>query len=654
MPPQRPARSRRLVLTCLVLLLALCLPQVAVAAGEEAPTLVAPVAQTSTVGTAIAPLVVEGMRMAELTAVELPAGLTLERISGTEGRITGKPTHAETVTVALHAKNTEGVEVSVTFGWTVEPEAAPTLVAPVAQTSTVGTPIAPVMVEGTHMAELTAQELPAGLTLERISGTEGRITGEPTHAETVTVALHAKNTEGVEVSVTFGWTVEAAAVVVIPPPPNPAPTAAGQLTVSPTIVFSAAKATCSGLTWSSSTLSTEWLLDGVPIAGATTGVYAPPRADDGHQLSCRQTATGAAGATSSAASAASTIHEQPPQPAWSIGPASERCSTPVCMRAGSGIGASTESYAQGRTWWVGQQIRCVSAPWTSAAGESTQAAVRALVEAHTVSVTLQRVSSSGATVTLASQPLSDLTGVQDQLDGAGSPFPGEIVQPYGAEPFASGELWSRHFPAAVGQPDWFAPGAGLIVYDIDSSVGVERSFQLIYTLTAADLGTRLRCVVGATDGPAAAATAASFTSAEYRVPSTASCAPRRVAGGGPQPTLVQAGASGCLRAPSGAPALDEGFQGVAVSGGKAALALACWLPGGCDGTLSLLSRARGHGVLAKAAVRVRRAADGLAHLTLGPAARHLLARSGAGGLAASVVLSGPGAERTLASVRLLG
>src|SRR6185437_14089767 len=117
--------------------------------------------------------------------------------------------------------------------------------------------------------------------------------------------------------------------------------------------------------------------------------------------------------------------------------------------------------------------------------------------------------------------------------------------------FAAGELWGSLFPGAVGHANWFAPGGGLVAYGVDGASGAARSFQLTYTLAKADLGSKLRCVAGADDGPAAAPTTASFASAEYAVSSASVCGPRRLGVGSlPQPAIVVAGDPRCLAAPS--------------------------------------------------------------------------------------------------------
>ncbi len=226
--------------------------------------------------------------------------------------------------------------------------------------------------------------------------------------------------------------------------------------------------------------------------------------------------------------------------------------------------------------------------------------------------------------------------------------------PFGSQSFAARELWSTRFPASVGRPDWFAAGGGFVAYSVAGAPGAARSFQLTYTLTAADLGTRLRCVAGADDGPAGAPTSASFASPEYGVASDARCGPRRLGASNlPQPAIVVAGAP---RLP--ARAVLAGGAGtspreVAVRSGRAAFALACAL-NGCRGKLSLAAVLGGkHVTLGSAAAHVSGGAERLVSLKLGARGKRALRAAGAGGLAASLQLEAKHRTQRLASVRLV-
>jgi hypothetical protein len=627
---------------------------------EGSPTINAVADQTATVGKPFS-VIIEGARLHNIVATAgLPAELTLKEVpaSGeTKWEISGTPTAAKPSTeVTLEAKNAEGAATTASFHLTVkETELAPTIAPVPDQTATVGKPFAAV-VEGARLHNIVATAgLPAELTLKEVpaSGeTKGEISGTPTLVKPSTqVTLEAKNAEGAATTATFHLTVSAAEAP--KPPPPSGPTATGTPSVSPGVVFSAARATCLGAGWTSGTVATQWLLDGAPIAGAAASTFVPPRGDDGHALACRQTAT-AGGLSTTLTSSVRMVHEQPPQPSWPISPAALHCASAVCMQQGAGPGAVGQAYPQEGGWWGSTQVRCVSAPWTSAVGSSAQPAVRAFAEAHAVRISLQRVSAGGA-VTVASEELTGLDSARDLLDGTPTPFSGAIVVPFGSQSFAGGELWSTRFPGAAGHSNWFAPGGGLVAYGVAGAPGAARSFQLTYTLGAADLGSRLRCVAGADDGPATAPTSASFVSPEYPVSSAAPCGPSRLGASSlPQPAIVAAGEAPCLPAPSSLAPLGASPREVAVKGGRAAVALVCALHGGCRGKLALTAAlGAAHVTLAHTRAHVASGAVRVLTLRLSTRGKRALKAAGARGLAASVQLEGTRRSQRLASVRLL-
>jgi streptogramin lyase len=455
-----------------------------------------------------------------------------------------------------------------------------------------------------------------------------------------------------EVAVSEAVTLAAPSIERSPTPPS----ATGTLAVSPSVVFSAAKSSCAGTTWTASSLATQWLLDGSPIAGATQSSFTPPRSDDGHALACRQTATSPEG-SSSLTSASRTIHEQPPQPSWATAPASEQCSSPVCMQSGeAGEGESQGAYQQGGAWFAASAVRCVSAPWTSTAGGSLLPDVARSAQAHAVSMALQRMTASGP-VTVASTELGDLGTARDAIDDLGSavgaPFERLIASSYGTQTFAHGELWTQRFPGSIGQPSWFVAGQGDLLYDVSSGAAVEGSFQLLYNLTAADLGARLRCVAVAEDGPLSAPTRASHTSSEYTVSSSSRCAPQWLAPGhGPQPTAFVLGRLRCLQAPSNLGALGGGSPGLAVGAGAMRFSLYCALSSGCRGRLALA--APGGSVIAQTNLALGHGQRGLVRLTLGSDGRRLLRRRGKLGLAANLSLRAQRHVRHVSALRLFG
>ncbi|HEY0516732.1 MAG TPA: hypothetical protein VGD00_06390, partial [Solirubrobacteraceae bacterium] len=230
------------------------------------------------------------------------------------------------------------------------------------------------------------------------------------------------------------------------------------------------------------------------------------------------------------------------------------------------------------------------------------------------------------------------------------PFGGSFAVPAGALPFAAGELWTRLQAAASGTPTWFAAGGGALLYSVSGTSGIVRSFQLVYNLSAADLGTRLRCVARADNGPAGAPTRASVASPEYTVTSSRSCAPRSLgAASGPQPALVEPGRSACLLAPAGPGALEGNQAAAAVARSKAAIALACALARGCRGTLTL---AAGKLVAGHLNVTLGRGRTAVLHVPLLAHARRQLARS-SGGLVVTLSLKTRGAAHRLGTARLV-
>ena len=590
-------------------------------------------------------LIIEGTGMKTLKqhADSFPPGLELKDLgtSETEWEIVGKPALSGAYAIELEGQNAKEealTPVDFTFDVAGFHEPGP-------QFATVGVPTT-VFVLGFELVNVTAGGLPAGLELVNHEGAVIEIAGTPTAAGESEVELQAEDEAKQPLPpIRFKLTIAAAPA---------APSATGTPAVSPADAFALSRLSCGGAGWSVPAVSTQWLLDGAPIAGATSTTFTPPRADDGHSLSCRQTATGSDGVSASLTSAGRVIHEQPAQPVWPIGPASGRCTITICMQDGAGPQTpASRTYSQDGAWFAASQVRCVSAPWTSIAGGSPLALVAGYAEAHTVTVTLQRVGPAGA-VTVASAELGSLGAARDELDGssAGSPFAGQIAAGYGPQAFAAGELWDHVFPGALGKPDRFLPGQGYIAYQLASGPGVKRSFQLVYNLTAADLGARLRCVVSAQDGPPAAPTSASFESPEYTVSTSPACAPRKLTHiGGPQPALVLIGTRHCLQAPAGLAEAGGASSAVSAAAERTAFELECALSGGCSGKLSLLGP--GGQSLAGATVSLHHGGHKLVTLTLDSKARALLRRAGSGGLSASLALARAGTKSRLLTMKLL-
>jgi hypothetical protein len=96
------------------------------AASAAGATISKPSAQVSTRGAAITPVVVTGTNINTITPTNLPAGLTLTKVSEAEWTITGTPTVTKALTsVTLEAKNLSGSGESKSFNWTVEESVGP-------------------------------------------------------------------------------------------------------------------------------------------------------------------------------------------------------------------------------------------------------------------------------------------------------------------------------------------------------------------------------------------------------------------------------------------------------------------------------------------------------------------------------------------------
>jgi hypothetical protein len=203
-----------------------------VSAAEPPPTIETPVGQTGTTGVPVTTVVVKGTNLATFSAKELPDGLVLTASATnpeTEWEITGTPTTVKAATtVTLEASNNEkGPATTTTFEWTVD-QGPPTLEEPAAQTGTARVPIATLLIKGTGLEELIANELPVGLELTKVSEGEWTITGTPTTPKAATtVTLEASNkAEATKQTITFQWTIAEAAAPPSPPvnsTPAPAP-----------------------------------------------------------------------------------------------------------------------------------------------------------------------------------------------------------------------------------------------------------------------------------------------------------------------------------------------------------------------------------------------------------------------------------------------
>lgn len=426
------------------------------------------------------------------------------------------------------------------------------------------------------------------------------------------------------------------------------PTASGQLAISPTPVYSNLTAACGGVAWGAADVATQWLLDGLPIPGATSTTFAAPIRDDGHQLSCSQTAS-AAGLSTTATSTAVLVYERPP-----VAAADADCSgatAVLCIVNSSANGLGT-TYPHNGDWWTAQTVGCVSGGWTSANGDSQLAAIRGLLEAHTVRISLERVNGAKTTV-LVSEEVSDLGTARDPLQAYLSSTSANIRFSYGPQALVPVESVKD-----AGLPDPGVPGQGLFAYY--SALG--RTFELSYNLTAADLGTHMRCVAGADDGSVAHPTSGG-SSTDFVVSNDPRCGPRFLNSGklggpilalGPQVACVTA--TGQLHQQAAAVLLS-----VPVNAGTVALPISCTLPGGCHGTISIIgttaaataaANARSGQVLGTLRISLRRDSERVLHIHLSTRGRRLV-HNAKNGLPVVLRLKSGAHTRTLASLRLL-
>jgi hypothetical protein len=366
-------------------------------------------------------------------------------------------------------------------------------------------------------------------------------------------------------------------------------------------------------------------------------------------------------------SAATIVYERPPEPSWGGASSYRHCAAPVCMEALPDRGPS---YRRAHAWWTAYPIQCSSAPWTSAAGDSGVPEIRSLAEAHTVRVSLERIGSSGA-LSLASVRAGDLD--VPRFPASAAPFGDErglIVVGYGSQPYVAGESFPDGFTVTGGLPNEAEAAQGSLIYFIGAASGhAPRSFSLIYHLTAADLGAKLRCVVEAEDGPPQAATTGSYAT-EATISSSPACQPRPIASASArQPYFVRVGTADCLSSSATTTAESgslSGIMGASVGDGVADVVLECGLPDGCSGRLSLFGapkegtqrpHATSHGhsaamVLATLRARVAYRARRMLAFKLNSPARRLLARAGRVGVSAVLRLQTLHSSRDMGTLRL--
>ncbi len=191
------------------------------AAANRLPTVTTPVAQSSTVGTALSlPVAASDPDGDALTfsATGLPPGLGIGTVTGL---IVGTPTTAGTYGVIVTVNDGKGgVASSPAFAWTVSAapltNRPPVVTTPAAQASTVGTALSLAVTasdpDGDALS-FSASGLPPGL---GIGATNGAISGTPTTSGSYSVVVSVSDGRGgVASTAAFAWTVQALSGVTV-------------------------------------------------------------------------------------------------------------------------------------------------------------------------------------------------------------------------------------------------------------------------------------------------------------------------------------------------------------------------------------------------------------------------------------------------------
>ena len=177
-------------------------------------TVTNPGSQTSSVGTAIAPLVIKASdtqlnQTFTYAATGLPTGLS---INNTTGVITGTPSAAGSFGPVVTVTDTTGANGSASFSWTVT--IAPNTVTvrnPGNQSSRTNRSVS-LSVSGTDSGAgqtltFSAVNLPPGLSISSTGSLTAVISGRPSRSGTYSVTLTATDTTGAHGSTKFSWTV---------------------------------------------------------------------------------------------------------------------------------------------------------------------------------------------------------------------------------------------------------------------------------------------------------------------------------------------------------------------------------------------------------------------------------------------------------------
>ncbi len=231
-----------------------------IGAAGPLPALTSAAFVSGTPGSALSYTITATNSPTSFAATGLPSGLSLDSSTGV---ISGTPTAAQVATVSISAANSYGStlprNVILTIGSYSAITSATTL------SGTAGTSFSTSLTASNSPQTYSVAGLPAGLSL---NSDTGAISGTPTTAGIYTLLASATNALGAgpSTSITLSIAGSSSSASAIAPQIVTAPQSEA-VTVGSTAQFSVTAA-------GSGTLTYQWELDGIPIAGATGSILA--------------------------------------------------------------------------------------------------------------------------------------------------------------------------------------------------------------------------------------------------------------------------------------------------------------------------------------------------------------------------------------------
>jgi hypothetical protein len=442
--------------------------------------------------------------------------------------------------------------------------------------------------------------------------------------------------------------------------PGTAPHATGTLSMDRTTVYSTDPVSCGGVSWDTGKVTTSWLIHKTftDVQVGTGQTFTPPRGDDGDVLYCEETAT-TSGFSVTVKSAEQIVYELPAQtldgdfvdyPSGAL-----LCGSTPCWYNQS----SSAPYPEAQDWYEAPSAQCVSLEWSSSFAAGLSEADLALAEPHSEEITLERLTSNGGAVVIASHTFDTTPGNV-----------GNEMTSFGSQDFSVGDYYAQSDPSLYFQPDYWVAGQGDLWFHYDT-----RYVGALYSLTKQDLGATLRCLITVKNGPASTPTTAS-TYVDGKVSTESHCAP--IGEGPAQPaSWVSTFPTDCIttltRSGVGIPSKSVGqaltgavgpAPPVVVPGGTALLSLNCTLPSGCVGTATLKTTTlsariarSGHGtakpvLLGSGHIAIRRGHKGVLRIRLTSRARKLI-KAHKHGITATLGVTVHGKSHALEVVTLL-